>query len=276
MQLGIHIGTFARPSLDEVLDAVVAHRLSCIHFNFKAAGREAMPKTLEPAECEEIAEEVRGRGLTMASVSGTFNLIHPDRAVREDGFDRLETLAAVAENLGTKVITLCTGTRNVESMWRAHPENDSTEAWGELVEGLGRALEIAARYDVVLGVEPEVSNVMNSARKARRLLDTFASPHLKIIMDGANLFPEGGLGRMHAILDEAFELLGEDVVLAHAKDIDRDGEAGHLAAGTGQLDYDHYLACFKRVGYNGPLILHGLAESQVGASVAMLREKLAQ
>ena len=39
------------------------------------------------------------------------------------------------------------------------------------------------------------------------------------------------------MLDEAFALLGRDIVLAHAKDLDHDGEAGHLPAGKGLLDY---------------------------------------
>jgi sugar phosphate isomerase/epimerase len=100
------------------------------------------------------------------------------------------------------------------------------------------------------------------------------SPRLKIIMDAANLFHEGELPRQREILDEAFDLLGKDVVLAHAKDLKHDGAAGHDAAGTGVLDYDHYLALLRSVGFNGPLILHGLREDQVDASVAFLRGKL--
>ena len=34
---------------------------------------------------------------------------------------------------------------------------------------------------------------------------------------------------MREILDETFALLGKDIVLAHAKDLDHDGDAGHLA-----------------------------------------------
>ena len=32
---------------------------------------------------------------------------------------------------------------------------------------------------------------------------------------------------------EAFELLGRDIVLAHAKDLNRDGDAGDVPAGCG-------------------------------------------
>jgi sugar phosphate isomerase/epimerase len=61
------------------------------------------------------------------------------------------------------------------------------------------------------------------------------------------------------------------VVLAHAKDLDRDGDAGHKAAGEGKLDYDRYLALLRAWGFSGPLLLHGLGEAQV---IAFLRRKL--
>jgi len=40
------------------------------------------------------------------------------------------------------------------------------------------------------------------------------------------------------------------------------------------LDYDYYLAHLRRIGYDGPLILHSLAEDQVDAAVSFLRAKL--
>ncbi|MEJ7638416.1 MAG: hypothetical protein WKF75_10695 [Singulisphaera sp.] len=44
--------------------------------------------------------------------------------------------------------------------------------------------------------------------------------------------------------------------------------------GGGVLDYDHYLHLLHAGGYDGPLIFHGLAETQVASSVAFVREKL--
>jgi sugar phosphate isomerase/epimerase len=133
------------------------------------------------------------------------------------------------------------------------------------------ALQAAAEHGVTLVVEPEVANVVNSAAKARRLLDEMESPQLKIVIDGANIFPAGTLPHQHRILDEAFSLLGDDIVLAHAKDLNRDGAAGNMAAGTGLLDYDHYLSLLHGIGFNGPLILHGLVESQVEQAVGFLQ-----
>ncbi len=274
MKLGIHVGTFSRPAFEDILDAVVGHGLDCIHFNFKALGMESMPKRIDEGLCRRVAQAVASRGLTMCSLSATFNAIHPDPAVRREGLARLETMAAAAGTLGTSLLTLCTGTRDPHSMWRSHPDNNTPEAWADLTATLSEALATAERHGVTLAVEPEVSNAIDSAQKARRLLDEMASPRLKIVIDAANLFHRGELPRMKDILAEAFDLLGPDIVLGHAKDLDRDGDAGHVAAGRGLLDYDCYLRLFRKAGFNGPLIMHGLAESEVAASAAFLRKKL--
>jgi len=93
-------------------------------------------------------------------------------------------------------------------------------------------------------------------------------------MDAANIFHAGELPRMREMLDEAFALVGRDIVMAHAKDLDHDGDAGHLAAGTGKLDYDRYVFLLHKYGFKGPLLLHGLSEAQVPACVAFLRGKI--
>jgi sugar phosphate isomerase/epimerase len=274
MQLGIHLGAFSQPSLEEKLDAVASHGLACVHFNFKAVGLPSMPEEIDDALISRIAREMAARRLSVASLSGTFNMIHPDREVRREGLRRLEAVAAAARPLETGIVTLCTGTRDPHDMWRSHPDNCRPEAWRDLRESLDTAIAIAERHDVMLGIEPEVSNVVDSAQAARRLLDEVRSPRLGVIMDGANLFARGTLGKMREVLDRAFELLGPEIVVGHAKDLDADGRAGRLAAGWGVLDYDHYLALFRNAGFQGPLILHSLAEPQVADAVAFLREVL--
>jgi sugar phosphate isomerase/epimerase len=160
-------------------------------------------------------------------------------------------------------------------MWRRHPENDTPAAWNDMVACVREATDIARKAGVVLGFEPEVNNVVDSARKARRLLDEIGSPHLKVTIDPANIFHKGELPRMKEMLDQAFALLGKDIVMAHAKDLDHDGDAGHKAAGQGKLDYSRYLYLLDACGFKGPLLLHGLSEAQVPGCVAFLRKKMA-
>lgn len=277
MQLGIFAKTFPRPTLEQTLDAVAAHGLSHVQFNLSCAGLPTLPDEVPPALCERIARAHETRGLTMAAVSGTFNMIDPDLKKRAEGLRRLEVLAAACRPMGTSIITLCTGSRDPESMWQSHPDNISRAAWDDLVASMRQALSVAARHGVTLGVEPEVSNVIDSACKARRLIDALGGRRqaLGVVMDAANVFHTGELPRMREILTEAFELLGDETILAHAKDLAHDGAAGEIPAGSGKLDYDLYLGLLHAHGYRGPLILHGLNESQVPDCVAFLKVKLA-
>ena len=110
----------------------------------------------------------------------------------------------------------------------------------------------------------------------KHYLARIGSPLLKVTMDAANIFHAGELARMSKVLDQAFALIGKDIVLAHAKDLSRDGDAGHEAAGHGKLDYDRYLSLLHAYGFRGPLLLHGLSEAQVPGCVAFLRDKLAR
>jgi sugar phosphate isomerase/epimerase len=274
MQLGIFSKTFVRDTSGEALDAVAAHGLTCVQFNFETAGLADMPDRFDPDLCRRIREELTARDLSMAAVSGTFNMIHPNEEERAAGMRRLRALAETCADLGTAVITLCSGTRSERSMWQAHPDNAEPDAWRDLLAAMEEAVDIAEGEGVILAFEPEVSNVADSARKSRRLLDEIGSQSLKVVMDGANIFHQGELPRMTDILREAFDLLGDSVALAHAKDLDRDGEAGHLAAGTGLLDYDLYLSLLGNLTDEIPLILHGLEEQQVSESVAFVRSRL--
>ncbi|MCC6699383.1 MAG: sugar phosphate isomerase/epimerase [Candidatus Hydrogenedentes bacterium] len=274
MHIGIFAKTFVRPSLEKTLDAVVAHGIRSVQFNMSCAQLPSMPDSIEDSQSEAICDALRTRGIVMAAVSGTFNMIHPDHQVRDLGMRRLHVLARACKRLGTSIITLSTGTRDPESLWRRHPDNDSPGAWADLRTGMAEALHIAGQYQVSLAFEPEISNVIDTARKARRLLDEMRSTHLKVVIDAANLFHRGELPHMAGVLREAFDLLGDSVVLAHAKDLSADGEAGKEAAGNGLLNYDLYIELLDRIGYKGPLILHSLQESEVDPSVAFLRGKL--
>jgi len=275
MDIGIFSKTFARPTLGAVLDAVAGYGVHAVQFNMSCAGVEEMPDVIAPTLIANIRQAVAARGITMSAISGTFNMIHPNMTERQAGLRRLRTLAAACEGLGTSVITLCTGTRNTESMWRSHPDNGTEEAWRDLVVSMNETAAIAEEYGVTMAFEPEVSNVIDSAQRARRLLDEIGSPYLKVVMDGANIFHKGELPNMTAILTEAFDLLGNDIALAHAKDLTEDGHAGNAAAGTGLLDYDLYVRLLQESGYKGALVLHGLSEAQTPGCIAFLRTRLA-
>jgi len=264
---------FPRSTLEASLDAVAALGVGWIQFDFSSAGLPALPESISPEDIVRIRDACTARGIRIAAVAGTYNMIDPDLDARSRGAAGLRSVIAAARDLGAPLVTLCTGTRNTESMWRAHPDNRTPEAWDELKAELAPLLAVAAEHGILLGVEPEPANVAGSAPLARILLDEMAHPNLKIILDPANAIAADLTRSPQAVLEEAFVLLGPDVASAHAKDLSADGR--FCTAGTGVVPWDRFVALCREAGYTGPLILHTLTEPEAPGAVAFLRERIA-
>lgn len=276
IQIGIFLSTFREPTLEGKLDAVKAVGLNCVQFSMDCAGLAPMPDQIPPELIDRIRREAVLRQIEIASMHGTFNMCHPDPEHRKAGVRQIGVLAEACQKLGTPRIHLCTGTRDRISMWRRHPKNDAPDAWKDMAACVREAVDIAKSSGVVLAFEPEVNNVVDSCKKARQLLDEIASPQLKVTMDGSNLYHAGEFPKMGQILDESFALVGKDIVMAHAKDVSHDGDAGHEPAGHGKLDYERYLSLMHKYGFKGPLFLHSLSEKQAPECIAFLRGKMAR
>ncbi|MBT2764687.1 sugar phosphate isomerase/epimerase [Paenibacillus sp. ISL-20] len=274
MRLGIFSKTFERPTLEENLDAVKATGLSVIQFNLSCAGLSSLPDVIDLETAVHIREECEKRHLHIAAVSGTFNMIHPDRQRLRDDIRRFRQLAAMCHSMGTSVITLCTGTRDKDNMWRAHPDNESSEAWDDLLATMRELVNMAEEFELELAIEPEPANVISDAVKARRLLDTMGSPRLKVVLDAANLFSPTERRPLTEVIDQVLSLLSEHVIMAHAKDYSTVDGLQYKAAGTGELDYKAYMKLLYAYHFKGPLILHGLYEREVPQSISYLKSQI--
>ncbi len=274
MRLGIFARTFHRSTLDDCLEAIAKLGIRDVHFNLVCTGCEALPAELTNQQCREIRRAFARHDLDMCGISGTFNAIHPDESLRAELTRRATLLIEHCHELGANLVTLCTGTRDPNDMWTGHAANQQPAAWIDLCETLEKLLAAAGRHQVFLGIEPEQSNVVNSATRGRRLLDDFSSPHLKIILDAANLFHAGNLPQMRSVLDEAFDLLGPDIIMAHAKEF-IDESKGPRIPGSGPLDWGYYLMKLSQSGFQGSLVLHNLDEASLPDGLSFLKRELA-
>ncbi len=273
MRLGIFAKTFAGAAPGPVLAAVASAGFSTAQYNMACSGLEAMPAAVPASAVAAIESAAAVHRVAIAAVSGTYNMIHPDPAVRALGHQRLEVLAAAAAAMPVRLITLCTGTRDAGDQWRAHPDNDNAGAWADLLASMANAAAIAERHDIDLGIEPELGNVVSSAAKARRLIDQIGSSRLKIVLDPANLFERETVERQRDIVAAAIDRLADRIVMAHAKD--RNAAGGFITAGQGVLDYPHFLSRLQAAGFNGPLVTHGLAAHEAPEVAVFLRGALA-
>lgn len=269
MRLGIFAKTFPGVEPGPVLAAVAAAGFETAQYNFACSGLPSMPDDVPREAATAIAQASASSGVPLCAVSGTYNMAHPDPSVRAEGLRRLEVIATSCAVIGTNIATLCTGTRDPDDQWRHHPDNGSPQAWRDMRAEMEKAVAIVERHDIRLGIEPELANIVDSAAKARRLLDEIGSDRLVIVLDPANLFEIADLQTQHRIIDEAIDLLGPDIFMGHAKDRAPDGS--FATAGKGVLDYRHYIARLRAAGFDGDLVAHGLAAHEAPDVATFLR-----
>ncbi|MEM6712032.1 MAG: sugar phosphate isomerase/epimerase family protein [Pseudomonadota bacterium] len=272
MQIGIFGRTFPGTDPHGVFQAVKVAGYGAVQHNWASCGLSSIPRYVPSEAIDATRNAAQIHGLTMAAVSGTANLIHPDLAARSQEIEGLLEIIRTAPEIGAPVVTLCTGSRDAADRWQAHTDNDSDEAWRDVISAFERLLPEAEAAGVDLGVEPELANVVNSAQKAQRLIAELGSSRVKIVFDPANLFEVASLDEQRKIIGDALDCLGPHIAMAHAKD--RLAHGSFTTAGKGVLDYPFFLEGLKRVGFDGPLITHGLRADEAPQVATTLRGML--
>jgi len=272
MRLGIFAKTFPGNDPNSVLAAVANAGYAATQYNLACSGLPSMPDSVGNDATDAVRRASGAAKVELVALSGTFNMIHPDPKVRATGLRSLAMVIDAAKRMGAPLVTLCTGTRDPDDQWRAHPDNGTPEAWSDLLFSMETALDFAEAAGVDLGVEPELANVVSSAKIASHLIDALKSPRVKIVFDAANLFEREGSSERRFIIERALDQVGDHIVMAHAKDRNEDGS--FATAGKGVIDYPHYLRALREVGFRGPLVTHGLAAEEAADVAKFLRRVL--
>jgi sugar phosphate isomerase/epimerase len=269
MRLGIFAKTFAGENPRDVLAAAAGAGYEVVQYNMACSGLGALPREVPERAAVAVRQASEATGVGLAAVSATYNMIHPDPAMREAGRAAFAAVAGAARLMGTSLVTVCTGSRDIQDQWRRHPDNDRPEAWDDLLAEMRLLLPIAERHDVTIGVEPEAANVVSSARRARDLLAALGHDRLGIVLDPANLFETAAQFRGGAVLDEAVDLLSDRIVMVHAKD--RDARGLVVPAGMGVVNLPRVLGSLRRAGFDGPVVTHGLTAAEAPGVARALR-----
>ncbi|MER8372819.1 sugar phosphate isomerase/epimerase [Mesorhizobium sp. M1409] len=269
MRLGIFAKTFPGTEPAAVLAAVRQAGYETTQFNLACAGLPSMPDAMPANAVASIRAAAQSSGVSLAALSGTYNMAHPDKAVRDDGLRRLAVVIEVAAALDIPLVTLCTGSRNAADQWAYHPDNATPAAWSDMAIEMAKALALAEEAGVDLGIEPEQANIVTSARDATRLIAEMGSKHLKIVLDPANLFEQATPDEARAIVAAAIDGAAGHIAMAHAKD--RFGDGRFATAGQGIVDFPDFVARLKAAGFDGPLVTHGLSAEEAPGVAAFLR-----
>jgi len=268
MQLGIFAKTFPGSDPQQVLAAVRDSGFATAQFNLACAGLPSMPDAVQPETIAAIRQASISTGVSLCALSGTYNMAHPDKLVRDTGRSQLRTVIETAAALDIPLVTLCTGTRNACDQWAHHPDNSDPSAWADMAAEMTKALELAEQNGVTLGIEPEQANVVTSAADAVRLIAEMGSNRLRIVLDPANLFEQADRIQAAEIVAAAIETAAGHIAMAHAKDRHADGR--FATAGQGVVDFPAFITGLGAAGFDGPLVTHGLAASEAPAVAQFL------
>jgi sugar phosphate isomerase/epimerase len=269
MKLGIFAKTFPGSSPMVVLQAADAAGYSAVQYNMACSGLSALPPEVTAEQARAVREASTATGVEIAAISATYNMTHPDPAKRQAGRESFAAIAARAHAMGTNLLTVCSGSKDADDQWRYHPDNDSPAAWAEMLEEFRALIEIAHRHDILIGVEPELANIVSTAKKARAMINSLGSDRIRIVLDPANLAEVVPSDERRRIVADAVALLADRIVMAHAKDRNADGS--FATAGQGVVDFPHFLGCLRKAGFTGSLITHGLADQEAAGVAAFLK-----
>jgi sugar phosphate isomerase/epimerase len=271
-------GIFARvfPAGPAAVVAGRVHRAGydVAHLNLSALGHPTIPDEAAWAAVDAVAvrADFASRDVGIWGLSATYNMAHPDPAARREATLRAARLVPRAPGFGAAVVTLCTGSRDAEHMWRAHPDNGTPAAWRDFRAELDVLLAAAEAAGMRLGVEPEPGNVVADAEVAARLLRELGpdAALIGIVVDAANLLSAVPPSSHAATLDRAFDLLGAAAVCLHAKDLvawDR------TLAGDGVVDYARVARLHRGLPEPVPVIVQDVTAEQAADARDWLAER---
>lgn len=223
---------------------------------------------------EASEDDIRELKAALAQYDVTFfdmhtytNNIHPDPAIRAKNHRYVVEQCEAAERVGCDMVTTHTGTCSDNIPISPHPDNWTWETWKESVSVIRKLLADTSGMKVRFGIEAVNMTASNNPRAHRQLLDEIGDPRLKVCLDPVNMMHLGVYYRNSELIEECFDLLGDDIIAAHAKDtwVLPDKMSAYItepAAGKGILDYETYLVCLSRLSVPCPLIIEHIPDEQ--------------
>jgi sugar phosphate isomerase/epimerase len=103
--LGLLSPEFPAASLDANLDTIAETGVTGVQFDLVSAVGNSFPAELSEDTFRVITEGFSRRHLTLAALSGTYNMIDPDQEARSVGAEGLDRLIAWAPHLGAELVT---------------------------------------------------------------------------------------------------------------------------------------------------------------------------
>ncbi len=234
---------------------------------------------MSESEISEILSACREHDIEFYGLHVWANIIHPDLAERKRIHKLHAQAIGMAERLGMKFILTHTGGRSDQNKDRPHPLNWTKETWQMSVDAVKKILKDTAGSPIVLAFEAVNSCNNNTPKSHVRLKQDVGDDRVKVTLDPANMLQAGTFYRTTELINECFDLLGEDIMYAHAKDkvwVEMMPQFDAVPVGEGSMDYEQYLARLSRLKYPRCLFIEHLPAEQYPPSKKYIEDTAAK
>ena len=246
MRIGIRAHDVAYAPIDQLIPNIHAQGFHCMHIALSKSIKEFKPEieTMTPGLAMHMKELCRKNDVDVAVLGCYLNLCNPDPEQHAKIVEKYKAHIRFASILGCGVVGTETGAVNVE--YKYEPANHSDEALQLFIDNVRPIVKYAENFGVIFAIEPVYKHIVCNVERARKVLDAIDSPNLQIILDPVNLLSVDNYKDQDAIIKQAFELLGDDIAVIHAKDyVEENGDLKSIAAGTGGMNYPYLIKMIK-------------------------------
>ena len=269
MRLGIRAHDTKYAPLEELIPNIHNLGFKCMHIALSKSIKEFKPDicTMTPGLAMYMKELCIENKVDIAVLGCYLNLCNPDPEQHKQIVEKYKAHIRFASVLGCGVVGTETGAVNVE--YKYEPANHTEEALNLFIENLKPIVKYAEQFGVIVAIEPVWKHIVCTIERARKVLDAIDSPNLQIIFDPVNVLYTGNIDRQDEIIEQAFDLLRDDIAVVHCKDYVVEGdELKSIAAGTGGLNYPLLL---KKIKEYKPYV-HCTLENTVPENAVATRE----
>ncbi len=219
----------------EMLERAGSYGFQCVQLAYKKGITGVRSYAdVTPELVEQTCQAIRQTGVSVA-IHGTYvELSLVDEAARKKQTADFISQIPTTRRLGA----VCQGSETT-NMSKQPAGTTREEAQRALLRSLEEILPHAEAQGVTVAVEPVFYHAMNTPEAAKMVLDSMASPNLKIIFDAANLISPADEHRQEAMWDRAMTLWGDRIAAVHIKGVtfDENGDFHSAFLEDSCIDY---------------------------------------
>ncbi len=268
--LGARLHDYGRGTPDELFGRVSADGFAAVQLAYK----KCIPgvKSYDDITPQLAADTVAAgrRHNVWVAVLGTYvELAIDDEERRLSNAADFKSQLAVCKMLGAG----CIGTETTNMALQ--PAGTTRErAQYLLCKSLEMILPEAERLGVNVAIEPVSYHSMNTPEATRRILDTMASPALKVIFDAGNLLTADAVQNQAQLWDRVGSLLGDRIAAVHFKGEVFGPDGAHQSASLEDsvIDFASAFRMLRTLPQTLPVLREEAVPARAASDIAFMRQ----